>query len=208
MKSLVKIIISIVIAAAVSSAISLYVYKNHEKVPEAAPTAITETIELSFKDIAELAVEEYDFTNIGSYTSDKAKLLGIRIPFTEKSFILSYDGKVKAGIHDISEIEYYFDDSSKVLHIVCPDVVIFDGPYIDSTSIKLYDQKNNVFNQISIDDYTQFISSEEDKCINIATDSGLLIRAENRAENALTAQAKALLLNTSKNDYAIDVIFH
>ena len=46
-------------------------------------TTITSTeIRDSFGEIEELAVEEYDVTNVGKFSEDDMKVLGIPIPFT------------------------------------------------------------------------------------------------------------------------------
>jgi len=61
------------------------------------------TISSSFADIAELATEEYNFTNVGKYVEDGSEILGIGVPLTGGSFLITYSGTVKAGIADVAQ---------------------------------------------------------------------------------------------------------
>lgn len=166
-----------------------------------------EEVLLSFKDISEIAVEEYNFTNVGIFTSEDAKFLGLSIPFTQKSFIIAYDGTIKAGIKDIDKITYKFNDINKTVNISCPTVEILDGPYIDSSTIRVYDEKASIFNPISINDYKDFVSSEEDSCITMAKDHGLLLKAQERVREVISLHTKAMILNTDKAAYDVEITF-
>ncbi len=70
------------------------------------PTAITsDLLSQQIQGISELASVEYNYTNMGKY-ENQASFYGWKVPFTTKSFILSYDGKIKAGI-DMSLVEVH-----------------------------------------------------------------------------------------------------
>ncbi len=168
---------------------------------------VTTNVELTFDDIAELATEEYHITNIGQYTSDYLKAFGLNIPFTQKSFMLKYKAVVKAGIKDISKINYYRKDEAQKYVITCPEVTVFEEPAIYQDSIEVYDEKDGLFNKVSISDMADFEVGEEEKVREIAIDDGLIQKAEARVKNLLIEHAKALLSQTEYKDYSVEVIF-
>ena len=59
------------------------------------PTAITsDLLSQQIQGISELASVEYNYTNMGKY-ENQVTFYGWKVPSTTKSFILSYDGKIK-----------------------------------------------------------------------------------------------------------------
>lgn len=162
------------------------------------------TIKNSFNDIAELATEEYSFTDVGKKTKDDAQFLGINIPFTGNSFLLTYSGTVKAGIRDIGQVEVTIDDNAKAITICPPQVEILDAT-IDPSTAKVYDQTFNPISQISVDDVTSFLADQEDEATQDALDGGVLDKARSRAEEILAAHVHALVSNSEEADYAVNV---
>lgn len=162
------------------------------------------TIKNSFSDIAELATQEYDFSNVGKFSQDDMKILDLSIPFTGKSFLVTYSGSVKAGISDISKAQVSVDDASKTVNVTLPQVSVLDA-HIDSSSVKTYDQTLNPINQLSVDDVTGFISSEEDARKQEAIDGGILDRARDRAQGLVESNVRAALSNSAESDYAVNV---
>ena len=66
---------------------------------EITSTALTQKI----RDINELAVSEYDYTKVGKF-SNSLKFNGWTVPLTQKSFLITYEGKMKAGV-DLSDVQ-------------------------------------------------------------------------------------------------------
>ena len=58
-------------------------------------------LETQIRDISELASVTYTYTNMAQFESSN-DFYGVKIPFTTKSFILTYDGTIKAGV-DLSQ---------------------------------------------------------------------------------------------------------
>ena len=56
---------------------------------EITSTALTQKI----RDINELAVSEYDYTKVGKF-SNSLKFNGWTVPLTQKSFLITYEGKL------------------------------------------------------------------------------------------------------------------
>ena len=88
--------------------------------------------------------------------------MGWKVPFTTKSFIVSYDGKVKAGI-DMNKVDIVI--KGKTIHITVPQASILSHE-IDEKSIEVFDETKNIFNQISITDYHQFTIDQKEKIEN------------------------------------------
>lgn len=162
------------------------------------------TIKNSFSDVAELATQEYDFSNVGKFSQDDMKILDLSIPFTGRSFLITYSGSVKAGIRDISQAQVSVDDGAKTVDVTLPAVEVLDS-HIDSDSIKTYDQTLNPINQISVDDVTGFISGEEQAREQEAVDGGILDKARTRAEGLITSNVRAVLSSSAEKDYDIKV---
>ena len=118
-------------------------------------TMTSTEIKNSFKEIGQLAVEEYNFTNVGKFSQDNMSAFGISIPFTDKSFLMTYSGVCKAGIKDISEINIEVNQAEKKVIVDLPNVEVLDT-YIDVNSIEVYDQSFNPINQITVNDVKNF----------------------------------------------------
>lgn len=158
----------------------------------------------SFGDIAELATEEYAFSEVGKFDDEGLRLLGARVPFTGKNFLVSYEGRVTAGIKDASRIEVDVDDAARALTVRLPQVEVIEA-HVDAESAEVWDQTMNPLNQVKVSDVTEFISSREDAAEQKAVEHGLLDRARNQAEQLVVNHAKALTAGTGMQDYDVKV---
>lgn len=156
----------------------------------------------TFSEIAELSVEEYNFTNVGQFDEEGLKFFGIGVPFTGKSFLITYDGVVKAGIPDLSRIDIDIDDAAQTITLTSPKVEVTNAE-IDPNSITVYDQSMNPFNQFEVEDLSSFLAIERDNAQQKAIDRGLLERAEARSETLLEAHVTALLEGSDKEGYSV-----
>lgn len=146
--------------------------------------------------VSSIATLEYNYTNMGKFT-DNTKLNGWSIPLTEKSFILTYDGKITAGIQmDAIKI----DIRGKNITITVPPAEILSHQ-VDEKSIEVYDETKNIFNQISVSDYAAFSAKQKKVMEEKAVEGGLLKEAQDRAEKVISK----LLKNDTKiaTDYEI-----
>lgn len=162
------------------------------------------TIKNSFSDVAELATEEYNFANVGKYSKDDLTVLGLSIPFTGSSFLVTYEGTAKAGIKDISQATVTVDDSAKKVSVTLPKAQILSCS-IDPSSVQTYDQSFNPINQITVDDVTTFLSSEEKKESQAAVDGGLIDKADSHAQELVKAQVEAVLQGAGLDGYEVSV---
>ena len=108
------------------------------------------------------------------------------MPLTEKSFLLKYNGYIKAGVN--------FENmkvavTGKDIHISLPRARILDT-MIDEKSIRVYNESMNAFNPLTIADYNKAIMNEKDNMIDDAISQGILKDATKQAEVVLTSIMK------------------
>lgn len=135
--------------------------------------------------IQELALVKYNYSGVIGY-KDFMKILKINIPLTEKSFLLKYNGYIKAGV-DFENMKV--EVSGKDVHISLPRARILDT-MIDEKSIKVYNESMNAFNPLTIADYNNAIVKEKDTMVSDAISQGILKDATNQAEIVLTSIMK------------------
>ena len=160
------------------------------------------TIGASLGDIAELATEEYVFSDVGKFDQEGLEVLGVHVPFTGRNFLVTYDGRVTAGIKDASLIDVHLDDNA--IEISMPNVEVLES-HIDADSVKVYDQTMNPINQLRVEDVTGFIADREADAREKAIASGLLDRAGQHAEELARAHATALVAGTDMEDHEVRV---
>lgn len=160
------------------------------------------TIGASLGDIAELATEEYVFSDVGKFDQEGLEVLGVRVPFTGRNFLVTYDGRVTAGIRDASLIDV--TSGNHTIEITLPKAEVLES-HIDADSVKVYDQTMNPINQLRVEDVTGFIADRENDACEKAVASGLLDRASARAEELARAHVEALVAGTDMEDYEVRV---
>lgn len=133
-------------------------------------------------EISELATMEYLFTDAAKFTDSK-QFKNWNIPFTEKSFILKWNGVIKAGVKlDLVTIEVKEDENKIIVSVPAAEILSYE---IDSDSVEVLDEKNNIFNNITVDDKVKFDAATEDAMKQRAIENGLLEKAQKNAENIL-----------------------
>lgn len=135
--------------------------------------------------IQELALVKYNYSGVIGY-KDFIKVLKINVPLTEKSFLLKYNGYIKAGV-DFKSMKV--EVSRKDVHISLPRPKILNT-LIDEKSIKVYNESINAFNPITIADYNKAIMKEKETMIGDAISQGILKDATAQAELVLTSIMK------------------
>lgn len=163
------------------------------------PTKLTsDLLSQQIQGISELATVEYNYTNMGKF-ENQATFYGWKVPFTTKSFIVSYDGKIKAGI-DMSQVEVKVN--GKKITISVPESKILSHE-IDEESIEVFDETKNIFNQISITDYNQFAIDQKNQLEKNAIEKGLLEESQEKVEDVLKTFIKSSY--QLSDDYEIEV---
>lgn len=145
------------------------------------------TIKNQLTEINELALYSYDYSKVGKF-SNKLSFNGWKIPLTQKIFIITYNGSIKAGI-DLKQAKISIDNDQ--LNITLPAAKILSHE-IDEKSIEVYDESSNIFNQISINDYKSFATKEKKKNEKEAISNGILEKSKTKAEQTLTTYLQAI----------------
>lgn len=172
-----------------------------EKIIEKEVEISGEAIRVNMANIGKLCTAEYSYTHVERVDSQR-EIQGFKVPFTTATFIYSYDGTIMAGI-DFTKIQIDKRDSAKMITITLPTVEIISSE-VDQNSFQLYDEKNNIFNPISVtdvaDSFADLKNTEEQKAI----DEGLLDKAK---ANAIILVENFMRGSYDMGDYEIEVIF-
>ena len=164
--------------------------------PKITATGLTQQLQ----EIEELATMSYNYTKVGKF-SDNLKFNGWDIPLTQKSFLITYNGKLKAGIK-MDKIQTSIENNTIVVSI--PEIEILSNE-IDENSIEVYDETKNVFNPISISDYTAFAKKQKETVAEEAIENGLLSEAATKTQSTIKKYLNAI--PGISDSYEIEVKF-
>ena len=90
---------------------------------------------------------------------------------------------IKAGVKlDLVTIEVKEDENKIIVSVPAAEILSYE---IDSDSVEVLDEKNNIFNNITVDDKVKFDAATEDAMKQRAIENGLLEKAQKNAENIL-----------------------
>ncbi len=170
---------AVLIAGAVLGA---FLYGVKRASQEAEPVITSDLLGQQLRPAQELVSVAYHYTNMARY-ENQLDFYGWKVPFTTKTFIVSYDGVIKAGV-DLSKVEVHVDEAGKKITVKLPDSQVLSHE-IPEDSIEVFDESDNVLNRISITDYTSFTGDQKEAMEQRAKDNGLLTSAEEKAREAV-----------------------
>lgn len=147
------------------------------------PTYNASSIVESIEEISELSLVQYNYTTVIGLKENKS-LGKLEIPFTEKSFLATIDGQIKAGLNISAEILEEADMDNKKIKIRLPRAEIISHE-VDESSLVVYDQSKNIINPFKIEDYNDAIAAEKKSMEAKAIESGILVQAEDRARELM-----------------------
>lgn len=116
--------------------------------------------------VLDLNTVKYNYSNIVTVKKDKS-INDFKIPFTEKSFIIKYNGTINGGIkpEDIKVIK----NTGTKIYIDVKQCRILDH-YIDDKNMYVYDVKNSIFNKVQVQevlkDLNKYKQEYEKKILN------------------------------------------
>lgn len=151
-------------------------------VSPAAPEIKLDIVYSEIQNIAELATIEYLFTDAAEF-SDSKQIKNWNIPFTEKSFIIRWDGVIKAGVK-LDQVTIEVNETAGKITVSMPKAEILSYE-IDHDSIEVLDEKNNIFNPMTVEDKVKFDSKTEEAMKERAIENGLLEKAQENAKEIL-----------------------
>lgn len=96
--------------------------------------------------VLDINTVKYNYSNIVTVKKDKS-ISDIKIPFTEKSFVIKYNGIINAGVKP-ENISITKNTGDKIL-VEIKKCEILDH-YIDNENLYVYDVKNSIFNKLGV----------------------------------------------------------
>lgn len=169
---------------------------QHRIESDSKPVISSDLIAGKMSEISELASLEYCYTNIGKF-EDQGDFYGWKVPFTTKSFIITYDGVMKMGIRG-EDVTIEAEGNQIVVTIPPAEVLSHE-----IKNVEVFDQTKNIFNQILIEDYTTFETDHKKEMEEKALEKGLLQEAEERAEQQLMLLIRSII--GTDVDYEISI---
>lgn len=190
---LVKIIILLVLGCALFFGGMLKMKKDM------TPEMNTELINNKLEEAKELTTLKYHYTNMGQFENQN-DFYGWKVPFTTKSFIVSYDGTIHAGVNLEKAV---VGVGNNRIDIQVPSSTILSHE-INEESLKVFLEKDTIFNLIKIEDYNDFAKDQKKVVEEKAIKNGLLTEANEKAEKTIK---ELLKLDDLFKEYEINVIF-
>ena len=174
-----KLILALVLIAVVAGAFFAGALAGGR---EDEPTVTSDLLSQELLSVQELVSVEYHYTNMGKF-ENQVDFYGWKVPFTTKSFLISYDGVIKAGV-DLSAAEVTVNETAKTVTVTLPEGTIVSHE-IPEDSIQVFDETKNIFNPITIEDYTSFTQDQKASVEADAVANGLLDSAKEKAQLAV-----------------------
>lgn len=158
----------------------------------------SEIIKNQILSVKELTTLKYKYTNVGSFENQQ-EFYGMKLPFTQKKFIISYDGEVNAGIN-LEEAKVSLNEADKKINIQIPHAVILNH-VIDEDSLTIFDEKNSIFNQLEVKDFSDFRKDKMKKIEKELEEKGFLEEADEKTKEAII---EILKINPLLEEYTIE----
>lgn len=163
------------------------------------PKMTTDLINNRLEEAKELTTLKYHYTNMGQFENQN-DFYGWKVPFTTKSFIVSYDGTIHAGVN-LEKAVVGFGNNR--IDIQIPNSTILSHE-IDEESLKVFLEKDTIFNPIKIEDYNDFAKDQKKVVEEKAIKNGLLTEANEKAEKTIR---ELLKLDDLFKEYEIKIYF-
>ena len=154
-----------------------------------SPTIDLQLLHSKIEAISELATVKYLYTDASEF-SDSKQFINWNVPGTKKSFILKWDGTIKAGV-DLKRVELKVlentstDENAKknlVVYVPAAEILSYE---VDDDSVNVLNESSNIFNPITVNDKVSFDSATKKAMESRAIENGLLDKAQENAEEVL-----------------------
>ena len=153
----------------------------------AEPQITGDLLASRLRSVQELVTVSYYYTNMGRF-ENQVDFYGWKVPFTTKSFIVSYDGVIKAGV-DLEQLQVSIGD--REVTVTLPESRIISHE-IPEDSLEVFDENDNIFNPITIEDYAGFTKDQKEAMELRAAENGLLTSAEEKARTTVESFLRLL----------------
>lgn len=150
---------------------------------------------------SELVTQRYIYTNAARREGNRTWLWGWTMPLSDTSLLVTYDGEIKAGI-DFSEITVDVNETLRTITVALPPSKVLNND-IPQESIQVLEVKNSLFNEITFDDYNDFIAAEKPVMEEKAISMGLLADADREARTVIRDFLSAI---PGMNTYTLNIV--
>ncbi|MDU2374082.1 MAG: DUF4230 domain-containing protein [Peptoniphilus harei] len=196
MKKIKKIIIIILLIGL--ALFAAFFYGKKQMRSEMEPEITSSLIYNKLVSAKELTTLKYHYTNMGHFENQNT-FYGYKVPFTSKEFIVSYEGLINAGI-DLNKMKVDVGDKSIEVRIPAAEILSHE---IYEDSLKVYDERESIFNRIDIEDYNDFSKDQKSEIEKKAIKKGLLKEADEESKRAVE---EILMGDTILSKYDIKII--
>lgn len=196
MKKIKKIIIIILLIGL--ALFAAFFYGKKQMRSEMEPEITSSLIYNKLVSAKELTTLKYHYTNMGHFENQNT-FYGYKVPFTSKEFIVSYEGIINAGI-DLNKMKVDVGDKSIEVRIPAAEILSHE---IYEDSLKVYDERESIFNRIDIEDYNDFSKDQKSEIEKKAIKKGLLNEADEESKRAIE---EILMGDTILSKYDIKII--
>ena len=175
-----------------------FFYGKKQMKSEMEPEITSSLIYNKLVSAKELTTLKYHYTNMGHFENQNT-FYGYKVPFTSKEFIVSYEGLINAGI-DLNKMKVNVGDKSIEVRIPAAEILSHE---IYEDSLKVYDERESIFNRIDIEDYNDFSKDQKSEIEKKAIKKGLLKEADEESKRAIE---EILMGDTILSKYDIKII--
>lgn len=176
--------------------------KNDPK--KTVPVITSEAVTQQLNSIKELVTQEYIYTNADKRESSAKWLWGVERPFSGNSILVTYDGTIKAGV-DLSQAKIDVDEEDRTITVTLPASKVTDNN-IPQESITVVEVKNGLFNEVTFDNYNEFIAEQKLIMEQRAISQGILTKADEEAR-ALVKSVLSVIpgIGDGEGEYKLEV---
>lgn len=175
-----------------------FFYGKRQMRSEMEPEITSSLIYNKLVSAKELTTLKYHYTNMGHFENQNT-FYGYKVPFTSKEFIVSYEGIINAGI-DLNKMKVDVGDKSIEVRIPAAEILSHE---IYEDSLKVYDERESIFNRIDIEDYNDFSKDQKSEIEKKAIKKGLLKEADEESKRAIE---EILMGDTILSKYDVKII--
>lgn len=154
-------------------------------IQEKEPVITSAQLEEQLSAISELVTQKYMYTNADKAAQKNTWMFGWDMPFSEKSFIVKYDGVIKAGI-DLKDVKIDVDEDNHKVTVTLPASKITDNN-VPQETVETFGIKDGLFNKVAPDDPNDLIIEGKKTMETKAIERGLLTEADKEAEITIRA---------------------
>jgi len=167
-------------------------------IKDTVPVITSELLREQMGPLAELVTEQYIYTNADGMEADQTWIFGWTRPFSSKKIVIKYDGSIRAGV-DLSEAVIEVSNGS--VNVTLPHSRITQND-IPQESISVVELRDGLFNDVTFDDYNEFVSQQKIIMEQKVAARGLLDEADEEAVKIVKSFLEAL---PGMSEYEVNV---